>query len=264
MKKFRFILIWIPIFIYLIIISGFISESEENLLCSGIKIKILDSTNVRFITRADILGMLAQGNRKILGSPAELINLRELELYLKSNKAIKNSELYFTEKGRLNIEITQHKPLVRIINSRNEGYYLAEDGYIMPLSDYFSPYVIVVSGYIREPFDIEKTSNIMDVDIKNVNKKEKIIYDIYRLTEYINGDDFWRSQIEQIYVNENYEFELIPRVGPHIIELGDIGYFEEKLDKLLVFYLDGLNKKGWNNYSNINLKFKEQIVCKKY
>ena len=263
MKKFRFILIWIPIFIYLIIISGFISESEGNLLCSGIKIKILDSTNVMFVTRADILGMLEQGNKKILGHPAKLIDLREMELYLESNKAIKNSELYFTEKGKLNIEITQHKPLVRIINSRNKGYYLAEDGYIMPLSNDFSPYVIVVSGYIREPFDIEKTSNIMDTDIKNVNKKEKIIYDIYRLTEYINSDDFWSSQIVQIYVNEHYEFELIPRVGPHIIELGDIGYFEEKLDKLRLFYLDGLNKKGWNNYSNINLKFKEQIVCKK-
>jgi cell division protein FtsQ len=261
MKKFRFILIWIPIFIYLIIISGFISESEEGLLCNDIKIKILDSADVKFINKGDILDLLAQDNRKILGYPANLIDLRELEHFLMSHQAIKNSELYFTEKGKLNIEITQHKPLVRIINSMNKGYYIAEDGNIMPLSEYFSPYVMVVSGHIHESFDIEKTNNIMDIDVKNVNKKERIIYDIYRLAEYINKDDFWRSQIVQIYVNEKYEFELIPRVGPHIIEFGDIGYFEEKLEKLRTFYLEGLNKTGWNKYSFLNLKFKNQIVC---
>jgi len=261
MKKFRFILIWVPIFIYIIIISGFISDSEEGLLCNDIKIEILDSAYIKFINQGDILNILAQNNRKILGHPANLIDLNELELFLMNHQAIKNSELYFTEKGKLNIEITQHKPLVRIINSMNKGYYIAEDGNIMPLSKYFSPYVMVVSGHISEPFDIEKTNNIIDVDTKNVNKKDKVIYDIYRLADYISKDDFWRSQIVQIYVNEKYEFELIPRVGPHIIEFGDIAHFEEKFDKLRAFYLEGLNKAGWNNYSNLNLKFKNQIIC---
>ena len=261
MKKFRFILIWIPIFFYLIIISGFISESEEGLLCNAIRINIMDSTNIKFINQGDILRLLAQNNRKILGEPLSLINLKELELFLMSHQAIKNSELYFTEKGKLNIEITQHKPVVRIINSMNKGYYIAEDGYIIPLSKYFSPYVTVASGYIHEPFDIRKTNNIMDSDIKNVNKKEKVIYDIYQMVTYINRDDFWRSQIVQIYVNEKYEFELIPRVGPHIIEIGDIGYFEEKFEKLRIFYMEELNKTGWNKYSLLNLRFENQIIC---
>ena len=261
MKKFRFIFVWIPIIVYLIIISGFISGSEEDLLCNAMKINILDSTNIKFIYEEDIIALLSQNNQKILGNPVNNIDLKELEKLLISHQAIKNSELYITEKGKLNIEITQHKPIVRIINKKNKGYYVAEDGSIIPLSKNFSPFVMIVSGHITDPYNNRQLNNIMDIDIGNLNKKEKVIYDIFQLVKYINENEFWDSQIVQIYVNEKYEFELIPRVGPHIIEFGGISYFEEKFEKLKTLYLEGLNKNGWNKYTTLNLKFKNQIVC---
>ncbi len=261
MKKFRFIFIWIPILVYLIIISGFISGSEEDLLCNAININITDSTTTEFIYKEDINAILSKNNHNILGHPVNDIDLKELEKLLISHRAIKNSELYITEKGKLNIEITQHKPVVRIINRKNKGYYIAEEGSIIPLSDNFSPFVIIVSGHIEEPYNIRKINNIMDIDIGSLNKKEKVIYDIFQLVKYVNEDEFWNSQIIQIYVNDRYEFELIPRVGPHIIEFGDVNYFKEKFEKLETLYLEGLSKNGWNKYTTLNLKFKNQIVC---
>jgi len=261
MKKFRFIFVWIPIFVYLIIISGFISESEGDLLCNEIKINILDSTNTKFIGQEDIIALLSQNNQEILGYPVNHINLKELENLLINHYAVRNSELYVTEKGKLNIEITQHTAVVRIINSMNKGYYISEDGSIMPLANNFSPFVLVASGHITEPFNNKQLNSILEIDINKLNKKEKVLYNIFRLVKYINKDEFWRSQIVQIYVNEKYEFELIPRVGPHIIEFGDISYYEEKFEKLKTLYLEGLNKTGWNNYTTLNLKFENQIVC---
>jgi cell division protein FtsQ len=261
MKKFRFIFVWIPIFVYLVIISGFISESEEDLLCNEIKINILDSANVKFIKQEDIAALLSKSNNQILGHPVNHINLKELENLLINHHAIKNSELYVTEKGKLNIEIIQHKPIVRIINRMNKGYYIAEDGSVMSLTDNFSPFVVVASGYITEPLTNRQFNNILEIDTSGLNRKEKILYNIFRLVKYINKDEFWHSQIVQIYVNEKYEFELIPRVGPHIIEFGDISYYAEKFEKLKTLYLEGLNKTGWNNYIVLNLKFKNQIVC---
>jgi hypothetical protein len=79
MKKLGFILIWIPIFAYLIIISGFISESEGDLLCNEIKINIVDSANTKFIGQEDIITILSQNNQEILGYPVNQINLKELE-----------------------------------------------------------------------------------------------------------------------------------------------------------------------------------------
>lgn len=261
MKKLGFILIWIPISAYLIIISGFISESEGDLLCNEIKINIIDSVNTKFIGKEDIITILSQNNQEILGYPVNHINLKELENLLINHHAIKNSELYITERGKLNIEITQHLPVVRIINRMNKGYYIAEDGSIIPLTDNFSPFVPVASGHIAEPFNNKKLSNILEIDFNNLSKKEKVLYNIFRLVKYIYKDEFWRAQIVQIYINEKYEFELIPRVGPHIIEFGDISYYKEKLEKLKTLYLEGFNKTGWNNYTTLNLKFENQIVC---
>ena len=38
---------------------------------------------------------------------------------------------------------------------------------------------------------------------------------------------------------------------------------KEKLEKLKVFYKEGLTKVGWDKYSVINLKYKGQVVCER-
>ena len=79
----------------------------------------------------------------------------------------------------------------------------------------------------------------------------------------MQSDDFWNDQIEQIYVNQNNDVELIPRVGEQVIMLGSFENFEEKLANLKLFYDQAVPKVGWDKYSIINLKYKDQIVCTK-
>jgi cell division protein FtsQ len=90
-----------------------------------------------------------------------------------------------------------------------------------------------------------------------------ILKDIYYLVDYINRDSFWSAQIDQIYVDSYDEIDLIPRVGNHIIHLGSADDFEVKLRNLRVFYDKVLPVVGWNKYSNINLAFRDQIVCRR-
>ena len=58
------------------------------------------------------------------------------------------------------------------------------------------------------------------------------------LSTFIRDDKFWNSQIEQMYVNKQYEFELIPRVGSQVIELGRADNLQEKFDNLKILYLN--------------------------
>jgi cell division protein FtsQ len=81
------------------------------------------------------------------------------------------------------------------------------------------------------------------------------------LSQYIDKNDFLKAQIEQIYLNDEKEFELIPKIGNNTILFGDTEDMKEKFEKLIVFYRKGLNTIGWNKYKFINLKFKNQIVC---
>ena len=79
----------------------------------------------------------------------------------------------------------------------------------------------------------------------------------------MQSDELWRNQITQVYVNESNELELVPRVGNHIILLGGLDDYEKKMDKLEAMYNEGFDITGWNAYSVVNLKFKNQVICKR-
>ena len=152
---------------------------------------------------------------------------------------------------------------MRIINQAGQGYYLDRTGNVIPLSSNFSPFVMVASGSIREPFTISKTVNIFEADHDSLQENQQVIYELYNLASFIDADEFWKAQIEQIFVDKNYDFELVPRVGPHIIEFGKADRMEEKFENLKLLYTEGLNHLGWNQYIRINVKYKNQIVCTK-
>jgi cell division protein FtsQ len=67
----------------------------------------------------------------------------------------------------------------------------------------------------------------------------------------------------QVYVNSKNEFELIPRVGSHVILLGRLEGFEVRLDNLRSLYDQGFSTAGWNQFEIINLKYENQVVCTK-
>ena len=111
-----------------------------------------------------------------------------------------------------------------------------------PISPRYVAHVPVVSGYVEKSFAVS---------------------DLYKFALFLQGNEFWNDQIEQIYVHPDQEVELVPRVGNHRIILGTLEGFEEKLEHLKLFYEQAIPKMGWEKYSMINLKYKNQIVCTK-
>ena len=80
---------------------------------------------------------------------------------------------------------------------------------------------------------------------------------------YVEDDDFWNAQIEQIYVEEDGDVLLTPLVGGHIIELGEVDNFREKLHVMSEFYKQVLAKNNWDKYEKISLKYNNQVVAKR-
>jgi cell division protein FtsQ len=84
-----------------------------------------------------------------------------------------------------------------------------------------------------------------------------------RIGNFLIHNPLWRSQIEQVNVLTDGSMEVIPRVGDHIVYLGQPVGLDKKFTRLEKFYRYGLSKAGWNKYSYINLEFDNQIICKK-
>jgi cell division protein FtsQ len=91
-----------------------------------------------------------------------------------------------------------------------------------------------------------------------------ILDDIYALASYIQSDSVISGLITQAYVNSEREIELYPAVGNQKIIFGKAEDIAGKFEKLKIFYTEGMNSSnGWDKYSVINLKYKNQVVCTK-
>jgi cell division protein FtsQ len=254
-------IVWILILAYLIVVSGFIRDKQAEQLINEMDICILDEKKAHFIDVNDVREMLYGSKIPMLGEKCENIRLKGIEERLMQQKIIRSADVYITARGVLNVDVRQREPVVRIFNSSGQSYYFDLEGNIIPVSRSFSPFVLVVNGHIREPFRADRIKNIMDIRHDSLPPGQQCIYDVFRLASYIARDELWKAQIQQIYVTPSGEFELIPRIGSHIIEFGRADEIEEKFSKLQLLYLQGFNNLGWNLYSRINLKYNNQVVC---
>jgi cell division protein FtsQ len=195
-----------------------------------------------FIGKKEVENILKNSGLNLVGKKMSEINTDLIEKKLEENKLIKNAECYKTIGGSIKIEIYQKIPIIRVM-SNSGNYYVDNERGIMPISDNFTAHLPIATGDIDKEFATTK---------------------LYDFALFLQENKYWNSQIEQIHVLPNKDIELTPRVGNFQIILGPLdNNYVDNLDKLKVFYDKGLNKVGWNRYSVINLKYKNQVVCTK-
>ena len=198
------------------------------------------------------------------GKAIEEINLRQLEDSINKTLFVAATDSYIDFRKNLHINITQRKPIVRIADQNGSQFYIDTEGYKIPLSRRGSSDVIVASGVIRNEKNKQNPVVATNLNEKEILKSSTDLEKIYYLANYINLHPFFKNQIDQIYLNNKKEFELIPKVGNHIIVLGNLENLDKKFENLFYLYRDGFSHTGWDIYKTINLKFDNQIVCTKY
>ena len=262
MNKIKKILPWISILLYLVIILPLIGAKKKDLKCESINVRILDETNNFFIEESDVLSMLSDKGEQIIANDIYSIDVNKMEEFLLLHPSVKKANVHRTLYGKIEIQITQRNPILRIINKNRESFYVDEEGKIMPLSSKYTAHALIASGNINLNYTKLLAAQKAEIGDKSVDNSNRLLLDLYKLASYIYHDEFWRAQIEQIYVKNN-NYELIPRVGTHLIELGSVDNYANKFRNLKALYTQGLPKAGWNNYKKINLKYNNQVICTK-
>ncbi len=254
-------ILWSLAVIACLFILGFADKQQDEKVCSKISIKIDRSNGNFFVDEEDVNAMVYHEMDTIIGKPILEIDGGSLEHKLNNHPTIARAEVYKTLNGELVVEVSQRTPIVRIFSYSGDSYYLDSTGKVMPPSSKYTSRVFVANGHIYDNFlEVNQLSaNRMNDSLR----RKHIIDDIFKFAEFIRNDDFWSLQIEQLYVNKEMEVELIPRVGNHRIVFGDATDLVGKFKKLRIFYDKGLSKTGWNEYSVINLKYADQVVCTK-
>lgn len=227
--------------VYLVLAVTVFNAKPTNRECKSIELEIKDNTDLGFVTLKDIETSLKQKKLSLVGKALESIDTRAIENTLEKNSFVKNAECYITSGGKLKIDIYQRIPMMRVISSNGDNYYIDNEGKIMNANGK-AVRVTVATGYIDRKFAQDK---------------------LFELAKFLKSDYFWDSQIEQINITTKQEIELIPRVGDHVLFIGKPEMYEIKFRKLKAFYKEALNNVGWNKYERISVEFNNQIICTK-
>jgi len=262
MKRSRKIIIWSVLIIYVVIALIFARSSKKEVVCNGISVTIADDDKYRFVKEKEVLRLIEKPEKSIVGSKLNKLDCSNIEKLVYKHPAVSKAEVYTTIDGKLHIRITQRKPIVRISSKNNQSYYIDSEGKPMPISENFSAQTLFANGNIQEALPLSKIKSFTSEADTFKSASHHIVFEIYKLAVFLDNDDFWRNQIQQVFVNDNNEIELIPTVGSQVIVLGNANDLETKFDKLRSMYY-AFNEIGWNKYSQINLKYNNQIICTK-
>lgn len=208
----------------------------------SVHVAICDSDQAQFIGAIDVLRAIQPDSINPLGHQVAEYNTYRLQQLIKRNSLIRDVYCYPTPDSALQIDLYQRIPLLRIKSSKlNRDYYLDTEGNLMRYKASAKPVQVpLATGHISEQYATT---------------------DLFVLAEFLDNHKLWRNAFTQIYVEENGDIRLIPRIGDHTVLLGPANDIEQKFDHLERFYKKVLNKKGWNLYKTINLKFKGQVVA---
>lgn len=234
-----------------------LTSRTSSTICHEINVNIIDSSDFHLVTKREILNLVNSTGMRIIGEEYKDISLPVIEDKLSMLRELRDAEVYTTVDGSMYVYADQRNPVMRVIAGGGD-FFVDDEGVVIRRKKLYTPRLQIVEGNIRITAQMLRGVSVLDTTIKN-----SILKDIYQLVGYIRANDFWSAQIDQVYVDNNDEIDLIPRLGNHKIHLGSIENYEGKLRNLEAFYRDVLPVAGWNKYELINLEFKDQIVCKK-
>lgn len=208
----------------------------------SVNVHIKNSKELFFVKEVEVNRILQKYlGRPVKGLPLRSINLNAIEGELMKNPWVEKAEVHSDFNGRLNIQIDQKDPLVRIQNTTGSSYYISKGGSRFPLSSQFTAHVPVATGKIDSA----------------VSRK------VYTLMTFVHESPFWNGQVQQIFVRSKNNLFIVPAIGNHVVEVGDTDRLDEKFRHLEEFYRQVIPKVGWNKYKEVSIRYKGQVIGRK-
>jgi cell division protein FtsQ len=251
--KRRLIVFGIPL--TLVVLLYFTSIRQRDQYCTGVNVILENPEAGTFLTEQEVVHHLNKLNDTLEGKNTHDIDVAKLERQLMNMPFVAKADVYFTLHGVLKIRMQQRAVVARLYDAYNTTAYLANDGTIMPVAKGSRHRVLVASGEIRDSLQRLIGKNIHQLKAGNV------LHEVHALANYIHNDTILSALIAQATITQHQEIELIPSIDDHTILIGNADSLAYKFRKLLAFYQKGMTRTGWDTYSQINLKYSNQVIC---
>ena len=229
-------------------------ERRHQVTCAGVKVEFADDYN--FVTAEDIEGYLMKDYGTYIGQRLDSLDLAKVEKILDSKGVIQKTDAFTTPDGYLNVKVYQRKPIVRF-QKGNTGFYADEKGFLFPLQSNYTSRVPIVDGAV--PLNVTDAYK----GEPRTDKEKRWLSQVIAMIAFMDGSKVWSENISQITVEQNGDLVLVPREGKEVFIFGQPTEVAAKFGKIGKYYTAIVPDKGEGYYSTVNVKFKDQIVCRK-
>lgn len=240
MKKWQYISLWS---LSLILFLGLISWSQgryQELRIQGLEMTFENRGDQSFLDPSEIQAIVASELGEIKGLLLSEINKALLEESIENHPTIAKAEVYSGLDGTLRIMLWQHEPLARVL-SPQATYYLLENGAKMPLSPHYSEAVPLVNGEL-DPQELREVADFF---------------------AQLQKDPFFKEAFTGLTCQPDGNWTLYPRRGDFKVQLGKAEKIKQKLAKLRVFYEQAPLENEIETIREIDLRFEDQLICRK-
>lgn len=208
-------------------------------VCTAVNVQVVNADSTSFVTPEGILSDLKSQGIKLEGKRMGDINASDVEEALRLSPYLENADIVKCQDGRLLIRVYQLVPVLRVFDG-DESYYVNRMGKRMAASSFYHCDVPVVQGHFTKKYPPTRLLPLID---------------------YVEGDSLLRSLVTMYSVRDTNNIILVPQFSGHVVNIGNADGFENKFDKLKLFYREVMPKKGWNTYDTISVKWNHQIVA---
>jgi|GEM_PF-108741 len=245
----RSLMIYILLGIGIFSVLALANNYHETMACRDVAIHIKNVEDNEFLDILEIKKLIGLDyGRDIIGEPMSNIELRQIEKALLTNAFIKETQVYKSVLGVVNIDVEFQEPVARLMSGNGVEMYVNSEGFKFPLSKLHTANVMLVRTELEEP--VEPFDTLRNVAIENA----------LPLLRFIYSNPFWSEEVSEVVLEESGELILYLQVGDFFVEFGQPEDIEEKFRNLFAFMKNVMKKKGWKAYKGVRVKYLGQVT----
>lgn len=232
--------------VYLVFALTRWNKEDESRLCHKMTVETLDEDDgigdtPPLVSEAEVKELVRRAGLWPEGKRMDCVDPVRMEEAIRRHPYIDSVVCFKTAGDQVRVSLWQSRPLLRVMGEGRFDGLLDRRGRLLPRMGYAVD-LPVATGAIT-PKHVRET--------------------LLPAAKAIEQDPFWREQTEQLCVENDGTLEIVPRVGGHILRIGEAKDVEQKLSRAKEFYTKVLDKVGWRKYRLVSVEYDNQIICKK-
>jgi cell division protein FtsQ len=148
----------------------------------------------------------------------------------------------------LHVSIQQRKPVARVFTHQGNSFFLDDQYKLLPVKLGSRISLPVFTNFFVDPANASPADSLL-------------LARVVSLSRFIQSDSLWMAQIEEVAIRPNRSLEATVQMGDQVVRLGYRRDWEKMFGKLQTLYRHIGKEGNWSKYSQIDLQYKNQIVC---